>query len=38
VHSLPPRGVFTLFLRDKSETGMREIAAMRDTPETSTRI
>jgi len=29
VHSLSPRGVFTLFLRDKPETDMREIAVLR---------
>ncbi len=29
VHSLSPRGVFTLFLRDKPEIDMREIAVLR---------
>ena len=29
VHLLSPRGVFTLFLRDKPETDMREIAVLR---------
>jgi hypothetical protein len=29
VHSLAPRGVITLFLRDKPETDMREIAVLR---------
>ncbi len=29
VHSLSPRGVFTLFLRDKPETDMRELAVLR---------
>ncbi len=29
VHSLSTRGVFTLFLRDKPETDMREIAVLR---------